>query len=130
MVPVTDNELDAPIGAIIGNWVRRKDTWEPIMLTRVVRINALSNNFDVYIGRAGKGYDGYWGNSASKPDMSRTQAVRAFERLFYDVWLKDPERVRRLRELDGKLLGCFCRPNSCHGDVIAHYINNHLGPSR
>jgi hypothetical protein len=29
----------------------------------------------------------------------------------------NPEMMRRLPELAGKRLGCFCRPqNSCHGD--------------
>lgn len=24
----------------------------------------------------------------------------------------------------GDRLGCFCKPNACHGDVIAEYVNN------
>jgi hypothetical protein len=36
----------------------------------------------------------------------------------------DAEFKRRIHELKGKTLGCFCKPEACHGDVIAEYLNN------
>ena len=36
----------------------------------------------------------------------------------------DPIFKARILELKGKTLGCFCKPNSCHGDIIAEYLNN------
>jgi hypothetical protein len=29
----------------------------------------------------------------------------------------------RILVLKGKTLGCFCKPNPCHGDVIAEYLD-------
>jgi len=31
------------------------------------------------------------------------------------------ERVKR--ELKGKVLGCWCHPKECHGDVLARIAN-------
>ena len=31
--------------------------------------------------------------------------------------------ARARRELKGKVLGCWCKPASCHGDVIAEIID-------
>jgi hypothetical protein len=31
--------------------------------------------------------------------------------------------VNSLRELDGKILGCWCWPEKCHGDVLIKLIN-------
>jgi hypothetical protein len=32
--------------------------------------------------------------------------------------------LRKIEELKGKVLGCFCKPNACHGDVIKEYLDN------
>jgi hypothetical protein len=29
-----------------------------------------------------------------------------------------------LKKLKGKKLGCWCKPDRCHGDVLLKYINN------
>lgn len=34
----------------------------------------------------------------------------------------DPKRVH---ELAGKKLGCFCSPDICHGDVLADFLNRY-----
>ena len=38
--------------------------------------------------------------------------------------LKNIELINDLHELDGKILGCWCKPKPCHGDVIAELVNN------
>ena len=38
---------------------------------------------------------------------------------------KDPELVKELRQLKGKNLGCWCKPNDCHGDVLIELINEY-----
>jgi hypothetical protein len=30
--------------------------------------------------------------------------------------------MERLKELEGKALGCWCKPKSCHGDVLIKLI--------
>lgn len=68
--------------------------------------------YDVYIGR-GSG----WGNPFKiGRDGSRDEVIRQ-----YRDWLRErPELIERARvELAGKVLGCWCKPQDCHGDVLA-----------
>lgn len=88
------------------------------MSTHVV--NLKHEPYDVYIGRPGP-----WGNPYShKPSnvqgtvivSSVTEAIMKFEQYARS----DQEFVARIkRELKGKVLGCFCKPQPCHGDVLA-----------
>jgi hypothetical protein len=69
-------------------------------------------SFDVYVGRPGK-----WGNPyVVTRDGSREQVIekyRALLRRRHDL-VADARR-----ELAGKVLGCWCAPLACHGDVLA-----------
>lgn len=79
-------------------------------------------SYDVYIGRAGKGKDGYWGNPHSGPDKEAN--IKLFRTYFYDRIKTDEEFRNKLLQLRGKKLGCFCAPKPCHGDVIVEYLNS------
>ncbi len=77
----------------------------------------------VYIGRPGP-----WGNPFSHDPESMalykvsTRAV-AIER--YEAWLLNrPDLLARLSELEGKWLGCWCRPYACHGEILARFLAN------
>lgn len=85
---------------------------------------------DVYIGRAGKGEDGYFGNphkvgycNLCKSTHARGEAVEAFRITFAKRLETDDEYTQHIHNLHGKRLACFCKPNACHGDVIAEYLN-------
>ena len=82
---------------------------------------------DVYIGREGYGFSGYYGNPfPKKPGFSHADAIAAFDRYFKErVEVDDVFRARVL-ELAGKRLACFCKPKSCHGDVIAACVNEQM----
>lgn len=76
------------------------------------------DKYDVYIGRPSD-----WGNPFSHKDFTkakfkvetREQAIEA-----YKEWIKtQPQLLARLGELKGKVLACWCKPLSCHGDVLA-----------
>ena len=77
--------------------------------------------YDIYIGRPGK-----WGNPfriSGDSEKARETAVR-----LYKNWLDaDPSGQRvaaaARRELRGKVLGCWCAPKACHGDVLAEIAN-------
>ena len=79
--------------------------------------------YDIYIGRPSK-----WGNPFSIGQnyqgrvMTREDVVRA-----YKDWLlhsdKGQELFKAIKELKGKILGCWCYPEMCHGDVLAYYAN-------
>ena len=92
------------------------------MATTVVNIRL--SEYDVYIGRAGHGHDGYFGNPFSGVrDGGRERAVSLYREYFLKRLLSDPEFARRTMELKGKRLGCFCAPKLCHGNVIADYLD-------
>jgi hypothetical protein len=94
--------------------------------TRVVNLHR--EPFDVYIGRRGKGHDGYFGNPFSlafgASDRERAECLEKFRGYFLAKVESDPEFAARVRELRGKVLGCFCKPKACHGDVIAEYVDS------
>lgn len=91
------------------------------MKTTVVHFKKMP--YDVYIGRPSK-----WGNPYSHKAntvaqyrvKSRQEAVKKYEMHL----LNSPELLRDLHELRGKVLGCWCKPLACHGDVLAKYANS------
>jgi hypothetical protein len=85
-------------------------------VTRVVHCK--QEQYDVYIGRPGK-----WGNPLShlegKGDIkvdTREEAIQG-----YELYLESrPDLVADIkRELKDKVLGCWCKPKDCHGDILA-----------
>lgn len=95
-------------------------------------VNCRYQDFDVYIGR-GKcpksNTHSIWGNPFGfKPNTnaqiivaSREEAITA-----YGEWIKQqPHLLSKLCELKGKRLGCWCRPDRCHGDILVELIKEH-----
>ena len=80
-------------------------------------VNLRTSSFDVYIGRAGKGQDGKWGNPFSTG--TREENINNFE----EYLVNNKELMQDLHELRGKRLGCFCKPRACHGDVLKKYAD-------
>lgn len=82
-------------------------------LTSVVHCKRSSH--DVYIGRPS-----IWGN----PFSMEYEADRARVVAQYEEWLKaQPLLMAKLPFLKGKVLGCWCSPKACHGDVLARLAN-------
>ena len=74
----------------------------------------------VYIGRAGKGHDGRYGNPFR---LGRHEPRGAtLDRFKHWLW-NNPEALRRTMELRDKDLVCFCKPAPCHGDVYVACLN-------
>lgn len=73
-----------------------------------------------YIGRGS-----YWGNPYSmyEDGEDRDEVIRKYK---YDFdFEKFPNKEKKeVYKLAGKRLGCFCKPNSCHGDVLADFLNS------
>lgn len=92
-------------------------------------VNLRREPFDVYIGRAGRGFDGYFGN----PYTLETHGPRALElfRAYFEKRVSsDPEFRERALTLSGKRLGCFCKPRPCHGDIISAWVNSNATEHR
>lgn len=92
-------------------------------ITRVV--NRYKEPFDVYIGRGSK-----WGNPYSHLDNTKAEhRVTTVEEAIEGYRMQLMRQIatlqittRDLLELEGKTLGCFCKPKPCHGDVIVDMI--------
>ena len=86
--------------------------------TRVVHCKRES--YDVYIGR---GRGSIWGNPFTfKPGTTAPHVMATREAAVeaYRVWiLRQPDLLARVKELRGKVLGCWCQPAACHGEVLA-----------
>lgn len=91
------------------------------MNTKVV--NLRREKYDVYIGRAGHGHDGYFGNPFPIEASRRSETLDKFRAYFAERIETDPDFKARVLALKGKTLGCFCKPAACHGDVIAEWID-------
>jgi len=74
--------------------------------------------YDVYIGR-GKcpktGKQGIWGNPFMiGVDGDRDEVIEKYKKWI----LKNKELLKKVWRLHGKVLGCWCSPQACHGDVL------------
>lgn len=100
-------------------------------MTRVVNIK-YNKNYDVYCGRAGHGMDGYFGNPHTlgfckmcNTFHDRDSCLAAYKDYFYSRLKSDIVFKHRIEELRGKVLSCFCRPEKCHCDIIAEYLDKY-----
>ena len=80
--------------------------------TRVIHIREARGATDeVYIGRAGKGHDGYFGNPFQiGRDGSRAEVIEKCRKYLVDRIASDPKFRERVRNLHGKTLTCFYKP--------------------
>lgn len=83
-------------------------------------VNIRSEKYDVYIGRAGRGKNGYFGNPFT--NGSRQDVIDAYRTYFYERLKNDEAFLKDVISLRGKRLGCFCKPLACHGDVIVEFL--------
>jgi hypothetical protein len=97
--------------------------------------------YDVYIGRGqgsifGNPFTHKEGTQAAVVVGSRAEAVQAFRDWLASAACEEIEPERRQAILDaiptlkGKVLGCWCAPLACHGDVLAELANAELGSAR
>jgi hypothetical protein len=93
----------------------------PVILTKVVHCK--KEPYDIYIGR---GKNCKWGNPFSHKIgtlakfkvETRQQSIEEYEK-----WIRQqPELMAALPELKDKILGCWCKPQACHGDVLVKLV--------
>jgi hypothetical protein len=78
-------------------------------------VHCKAKQYDVYIGRPG-----IWGNPFKiGRDGNRQEVIDK-----YEAWIRSqPEIMKTVKKLKGKVLGCWCKPAACHGDVLARIAN-------
>ena len=90
------------------------------------------NDKNVYIGRNAGKYaqrsvkDSKWINpflcvdfEAAKEEWVGAELARSYEKYIRG----NNELMNSLHELEGKNLGCWCKPGVCHGDVLVKIYN-------
>ncbi len=81
-------------------------------------------DYDVLICRPSK-----WGNpySSKENTLAQYKVLNKEEAISnYENWLTTGEGMyllKDLHELKGKVLGCWCHPKKCHGDVLVKLVN-------
>ena len=94
----------------------------------------MSNSNNVYIGRKGIVFidgkrfppkDSIWHNPYKINDkIDRTSTIDRYRKFIINK-IRCEELTDQLLELKGKNLGCWCKPNECHGDVLVELINKY-----
>lgn len=85
-------------------------------MNKTTVVHCKKNPYDVYIGRGSK-----WGNPfILGKDGDRQTVINKYEKYLND----NPSLLLALPELQGKILGCWCKPLACHGDILAKYADS------
>ena len=98
-------------------------------MTNVIHIKDSKGSEDeVYIGRAGKGHDGYFGNPVAANRRCPVCAavhtlpgdtLPCYRRYLHERLTTDAAFRERVKGLHDLTLVCFCSPRPCHGTVLA-----------
>lgn len=93
-------------------------------MKKALVVNLRTAAYDVLIDRSTQ-----WGNPYTHIKDRQTKAIyvvstRAESIQRYEEWLRaQPDLMAELPKLKGKVLGCWCAPQACHGDVLARLAN-------
>jgi polynucleotide 5'-kinase involved in rRNA processing len=91
------------------------------MKTKVVHL--MREKYDIAIDRSSK-----WGNPFTHKDgtMAKFKVATREEAIekYREYILNNEELMSSLDELKGKVLGCWCKPKACHGDILVELIEN------
>jgi hypothetical protein len=82
-------------------------------------VNKYKSEFDVYIGRPS-----IFGNPFSiGKDGNRAVVIKKYKAYFKTRIAKDSHFKQEVLKLKDKTLGCYCKPQVCHGDIIKEYLD-------
>lgn len=79
----------------------------------------------IYIGR---------GSAFGNPyvigkDEDREEVIEKYKKWFYKR-INNERFLKQVLELKGEVLGCYCHPLPCHGDIIIEFLNNYTGDEK
>lgn len=93
----------------------------PVQVTRVVN-KKTTDKYDIYIGRGSPWGNPYAISHGEGPD--RAEVIEKYKEYFYEKIESDSAFKKGILGMKGMRLACFCKPEACHGDIIADYIDN------
>jgi hypothetical protein len=77
-------------------------------------VNKYKESYDVYIGRGSK----YGNPFVIGKDGDREKVISLYKHHLWRMFCDGDVSKGELLSLSGKKLGCFCKPQACHGDMI------------
>lgn len=114
-----------------------------VVNVKVTNLRPVYNNLEewckdcdnnIYIGRKGIVFidkerypkeSSIWANPYKiSKDMSREDCITEYEK-YIRKKIIDEKLVPNLMQLKGKNLGCWCKPEQCHGDVLIKLIEEY-----
>jgi len=92
------------------------DEWLKPIEQKTTVVHLKKNHYDIFCARPSK-----WGNPfVVGKDGDRNEVIEK-----YREWIiTQPQLMKNLHELKGKVLGCWCSPRKCHCDILAELANN------
>lgn len=95
----------------------------------------IEDDNNVYIGRKGVVFidkiryppkDSIWANPYKISENMPREKVLVMYKLYIEEKLqKNPNLITELLKLKGKKLGCWCKPECCHGDILVEMIKKY-----
>lgn len=81
----------------------------------------ITNPNHLYIGRNNVYVKGANGSKWQNPYKVKKYGLDKSLEL-YENYIRTGELYSQLNELNDKILGCWCHPNKCHGDVLCYLL--------
>lgn len=95
-------------------------------MTRVV--NLKKDEYEVYIGRGsayGNPFSHLFKSQAEFIVDSREESIVRYREWITQRLKDEPGLAEEMKkELKGKVLGCYCKPKDCHGDVLIEIVES------
>ena len=91
-------------------------------------VNIRKEKCEVYIGRGSIFGNPYThipikNTKAEFQVKTRQEAIDKYREYFYNRIENDTEFLDEVLRLKDKVLGCYCKPLDCHGDIIKEFLD-------
>lgn len=97
----------------LHQWILDKETNAYIGRARVVFIDGVRYPFE----------DSIWANPYKITEtQTREQVLKLYREYIEEKLKSNPGMIKKLIKLEGKKLGCWCKPECCHGDILVELI--------
>jgi len=81
-----------------------------------------ADNGESHMNNTPPGEPGWIGNPYPANEYGRDECIAMFREDFRERVASDAEFREAVEQLRGEVLGCYCKPKPCHGDVIIEYL--------
>jgi hypothetical protein len=100
----------------LSEWMKKKDENVYIGRKQIIFIDGI--RFPLY--------DSIWANPYKiTENQSREQVLKLYLEYIEKKLESDNNLVEELLKLKGKKLGCWCKPECCHGDILVKLIEKY-----